>query len=95
MSDQDRGLDAPNPYALSETITTLGRQLQSNITDVMNAETNRIAGMIGNEQIQVIEQLKETNQQITALTNRIIALTNRTLALESSIEQLLLKEKHV
>lgn len=80
MSDE-RGPDAPNPYELSETISTMGRNLQANMTNVMNAETNRVAGIVGNASVDTLERF-------AALAEVFVGFETRLSALEAEVARL-------
>lgn len=68
MSDQQ------NPFTLSETVRTLGRHIQEDIRQVMEAETDVVSGIVGGHQLKIIEWLDVVEQQIMVINQRLDAL---------------------
>lgn len=66
--------DPVNPYTLSESIRAMGRHLQEDMRQVMEAETDAVAGIVGNQQVRIIEWLDVIEKQLLLITERLDAI---------------------
>lgn len=60
-----------NPYTLSESIRAMAQHLRDDMRQVMEAETDAVAGIVGSQQVRIMEWLDKIEHQILLITDRL------------------------